>query len=92
MGGVYKLVASYKNGELEPKIKISEDPEKITNPGYKKVVRIYNEQGKAEADLVMLENETLDTTRPLTIFHPVYTWKKKLLKTILSKNYFNLYF
>lgn len=85
LGGVYKLVASYKNGELEPKIKISEDPEKITNPGYKKIVRIYNEQGKAEADLVMLENETLDTTRPLTIFHPVYTWKKKTFKNYTIK-------
>ena len=49
LGGVYKLVASYKDGKYEPKIKISEDPEKITNPGYKKVVRIYNTQGHAEA-------------------------------------------
>ncbi|MGL5642853.1 MAG: nicotinate phosphoribosyltransferase [Paraclostridium sp.] len=80
LGGVYKLVASYKNGELEPKIKISEDPEKITNPGFKKVVRIYNSQGKAEADLVMLEDEVLDTTKPLTVFHPVYSWKKKTFK------------
>lgn len=80
LGGVYKLVASYKNGEFEPKIKISEDPEKITNPGFKKVVRIYNSQGKAEADLVMLEDEVLDTTKPLTVFHPVYSWKKKTFK------------
>ena len=80
LGGVYKLVASYKDDSFEPKIKISEDPEKITNPGYKKVVRIYNTQGKAEADLVMLEDEVIDTTKPLTIFHPVYTWKKKIFK------------
>lgn len=72
LGGVYKLVASYKDGKYEPKIKISEDPEKITNPGYKKVVRIYNTQGHAEADLIMLEDESIDTTKPLTIFHPVY--------------------
>ncbi|WP_195336911.1 nicotinate phosphoribosyltransferase [Paraclostridium bifermentans] len=80
LGGVYKLVASFKNNQIEPKIKISEDPEKITNPGYKKVVRIYNNQGKAEADLIMLEDEVLDTTKPLTVFHPVYTWKKKTFK------------
>jgi nicotinate phosphoribosyltransferase len=85
LGGVYKLVASYKNDEFEPKIKISEDPEKITNPGYKKVVRIYNSQGKAEADLVMLEDEVLDTNKPLTIFHPLYNWKKKTFKNYTIK-------
>ncbi|WP_373600371.1 nicotinate phosphoribosyltransferase [Paraclostridium bifermentans] len=85
LGGVYKLVASYKDGKYEPKIKISEDPEKITNPGFKKVVRIYNNQGKAEADLVMLEDEVLDTTKPLTIFHPLYSWKKKTFKNYKIK-------
>ncbi|MGL5753560.1 MAG: nicotinate phosphoribosyltransferase [Paraclostridium sp.] len=85
LGGVYKLVASYNDGEFEPKIKISEDPEKITNPGYKKVVRIYNNQGKAEADLIMLEDEVLDTTKPLTIFHPVYKWKTKTFKNYTIK-------
>lgn len=57
LGGVYKLAASYKGDTLEPKIKLSEDPEKINNPGYKKVVRIYNENNKAEADLIMLHDE-----------------------------------
>ena len=76
LGGVYKLAASYDGNTLIPKIKISEDPEKINNPGYKKVVRIYNEENKAEADLIMLNNETIDTSKPLEIFHPTYTWKK----------------
>ena len=94
LGGVYKLVASYKDGKYEPKIKISEDPEKITNPGYKKVVRIYNTQGHAEADLIMLEDEYIDNTKPLTIFHPVYKWKTKTftnytIKELLKPLYIN---
>lgn len=80
LGGVYKLAASYENGKLIPKIKISANPEKINNPGYKKVVRIYNENGKAEADLIMLNDETIDESKPLEIFHPTYTWKKKTFK------------
>ncbi|SDJ81908.1 nicotinate phosphoribosyltransferase [Natronincola ferrireducens] len=78
LGGVYKLSAIEKDDQLIPKIKISENPDKITNPGYKKVVRIYDgDNGKAQADLVMLEEETIDTNSPLTIFHPIYTWKTK---------------
>ncbi|KAB3531818.1 nicotinate phosphoribosyltransferase [Alkaliphilus serpentinus] len=77
LGGVYKLSAVEENGQLTPKIKISENPEKITNPGYKKVIRIYNEDGYAEADLIALDDEEIDTNKPLTIFHPLYTWKKK---------------
>ncbi|MDI9476180.1 MAG: nicotinate phosphoribosyltransferase [Natronincolaceae bacterium] len=80
LGGVYKLSAIQKNNELIPKIKISENPEKITNPGYKKVIRIYDKaSNKAEADLIMLNDEKIDTNKPLTIFHPVHTWKKKTL-------------
>lgn len=78
LGGVYKLAASYKDGVIEPKIKLSENPEKINNPGYKKVVRIYNKKNnKAEADLIMLHDESIDDSKPLTIFHPTYTWKTK---------------
>lgn len=81
LGGVYKLSAIEKDGEMVPKIKISENTEKITNPGYKKVVRIYDaENNKAQADLIMLEGEEIDTEKPLTIFHPLYTWKKKTFK------------
>lgn len=77
LGGVYKLCAASQGDMLVPKIKISEDPEKITNPGFKKVVRIFADEGQAEADLIMLEDEKIDTQKPLTIFHPVYNWKKK---------------
>lgn len=81
LGGVYKLAAvSDVNGNLEPKIKISENPEKINNPGFKKVIRIYNSFGKAEADLIMLNDEYIDTTKPLELFDPVYTWKRKLFE------------
>ncbi len=78
LGGVYKLSAAIENGEMVPKIKLSEDPQKINNPGYKKIVRIYNaKSNKAEADLIMLEGEEIDLSKPLKIFHPVYSWKTK---------------
>ena len=77
LGGVYKLAATFNGDNIEPKIKLSENPEKINNPGFKKVVRIYNEDMKAEADLIMLYDEVIDTTKPLMIFHPTYTWKTK---------------
>ena len=81
LGGVYKLVAATENGELTPKIKISDNPDKITNPGVKKVTRIYDESGLFSlADLVMLEDETIDQSQPLTIFHPLYTWKTKTFR------------
>ena len=77
-GGVYKLAAVEKDGEIIPKIKISENAEKITNPHFKKVYRIVEkESGKASADLICVHDEVIDTTKPLTIFDPVYTWKKK---------------
>ena len=76
LGGVYKLAGSYLGETLVPKIKVSEDAEKINNPGLKKVIRIYNEENMAEGDLIMLHDEEIDTTKPLTIFDPTYTWKK----------------
>lgn len=85
LGGVYKLAASYKGDTIQPKIKISEDPEKINNPGYKKVVRIYNKNNKAEADLIMLHDEVIDESKPLTIFHPIYTWKTKTFENYRIK-------
>ncbi len=77
LGGVYKLCAAEEDGELLPKIKISNNPEKITNPGFKTVYRIYdNNSGTAQADLITLADEVIDEDQPLTIFHPLYTWKK----------------
>ncbi|WP_101772557.1 nicotinate phosphoribosyltransferase [Peptostreptococcus faecalis] len=79
LGGVYKLAGVFdSNGNLEPKIKLSENPEKMNNPGLKKVIRIYNNTtSKAEADLIMLSDENIDTENPIEIFDPVYTWKRK---------------
>lgn len=78
-GGVYKLAAvEDAAGNIIPKIKISENASKITTPHFKKVYRFY-ENGKATADLICVHDETIDTTRPLTIFDPDYTWKRRTL-------------
>jgi len=77
-GGVYKLVAVEEDGEVVPRIKISENPEKITNPGYKMPWRLYSRKtGKALADIITLADEEIDDSKPYSIFDPVYTWKKK---------------
>ncbi len=77
LGGVYKLAAVYSGGKEIPKIKVSDNSAKITNPGFKTIYRIYDkETGKAEADLIALRSETIDDSKPLTIFHPLETWKK----------------
>ena len=78
-GGVYKVCAvEDENGNIIPKIKISENVGKITTPHFKKVYRIRDkETGKAEADLICVHDEVLDTTQPLEIFDPVATWKRK---------------
>lgn len=81
-GGVYKLAALKPAGtdEFIPKIKISENPVKITNPGNKTVYRIYDkETGKIKADLICLVGETYDPEEDLQIFDPVYTWKKSTI-------------
>ncbi|MGD9964667.1 MAG: nicotinate phosphoribosyltransferase, partial [Candidatus Izemoplasmatales bacterium] len=69
-GSVYKLVAIEREGKIIPKIKISDNAEKITTPHFKKVYRIYTEDGKAEADLITIFDEKIDFTKPLTIFDP----------------------
>lgn len=76
LGGVYKMSAVYENGEMVPKIKISETEAKITNPGLKTTYRIYDKGGMAQADLICLSGEEIDVSKPLTVFHPVETWKK----------------
>ena len=80
LGGVYKLAAVYEGGREVPKIKLSDTTEKITNPGVKEVYRLYDRStGKAIADLITRAGEKIDETRPLTIFHPVDTWKRMTL-------------
>lgn len=80
-GGVYKMAAIMEDGELVPKIKISENEEKITNPGDKKLYRIYNmEDGKAIADLMALSDEVIDVHEDLTVYHPMNKWKNKVIE------------
>ena len=81
-GGVYKLAAIWDDEKKEfiPKIKKSENSEKITNPGNKVIHRIYlKETGKIVGDLIALEDETFSESEDLMIFDPTYTWKKTLL-------------
>ena len=81
-GGVYKLAAvkDKATGNFIPKIKLSENAEKITNPGNKTIYRIYDkETGKITADLICLVGETFDTNKSLLLFDPIETWKKTLL-------------
>ncbi len=87
LGAVYKMAQIEHEGQIRDKLKVSNDPGKITNPGYKKTVRIYDKAtNKALADLLMLDEETIDETKPLTIFHPVYTWKKTVLTNYKIKD------
>ncbi len=84
-GGVYKLVAMEKNGNIIPKIKISENVAKVTNPSFKKVFRFYSkETNMALADLITLHNEEV-LEGEYTIFDPANTWKRKILKDYYVK-------
>lgn len=86
-GGVYKLCAiEDKDGNVIPKIKISENAAKVTTPHFKKVYRLYsNDDKKAEADLLCVFDETVDDTKPLEIFDPVHTWKRKTLTDFTAR-------
>lgn len=87
-GGVYKLVAVESEGEYKPKIKVSETVEKITNPCFKRLYRLYNaESGKAEADYICCREEELYSSLPITItiFDPMATWKTKTLENVYAK-------
>ena len=86
-GGVYKLVAVEDEcGNITPKIKISENVAKITTPHYKKLYRFFgNDTGKAIADYLTIHDETVDDSRPLVIFDPDATWKKKEVYDFTAK-------
>ncbi len=84
-GGVYKLSAVEKNGEIIPKMKISENPEKVTLPGIKIPWRLYDrDTGKAIADVITLNHEKIDDTEPYEIFDPTYTWKRKIVTDFIA--------
>ena len=77
-GGVYKLAAIWRNGKMIPKIKISENVEKITTPAFKQVFRLFEkETNKAIADVMTLHDEEIDETKPFELFDPDHTWKSK---------------
>lgn len=86
-GGVYKLCAvEDDNGEIIPKIKLSENVGKITTPHFKKIYRLRGKTtGKAEADLLCLYDETVDDSKPLELFDPEYTWKRKILEDFTAE-------
>lgn len=85
-GGVYKLTAAEKDGELIPKIKLSENVTKITTPDFKELWRFYdNATGKAMADLITCYGEEIDDSKPITIFDPDHPYKKKTLTDFTAK-------
>jgi len=86
-GGVYKLSALEKNGELIPKIKISENVEKITNPGFKTVYRLFDKDtNKVIADVITLVGEEIPDSEPYEIFDPRAVWKRKKIYNFYAKN------
>ncbi len=85
-GGVYKLAAVEENGVIVPKIKVSENIGKITNPHFKKVYRIFDkESGKAIADYICIHDEIIDETKPLQIFDQFAVWKTKTIENFVAK-------
>lgn len=86
-GGVYKLAALERDGEIIPKIKISENVEKITNPGFKSLYRLFDkETGKALADVLTVDGEEIPEADGYEIFDPNAVWKKKKLYNFYVKN------
>lgn len=79
-GGVFKLAAIDVNGTLVPKIKISENIQKTTTPGFKQVYRFYDEKGMAEADVITLFDEVIEKDKPYYLFDPNFPWKSKTIE------------
>ena len=85
-GAVYKLAAVEKDGGIVPKIKISENVAKITNPHFKKVYRLYDKStGRAFADYICLHDEQLDEGQPLELFDPEATWKRQTAENFIAR-------
>lgn len=87
LGGVYKLAAVVReDGTMIPKIKLSDNAAKITNPSFKNLFRLYDkESGMAIADLITMREEAVEEERPLTIFHPLETWKRTTVKNFRAE-------
>lgn len=84
-GAVYKIVAVEEDGVFRPRIKISENTEKITNPGLKKAYRVYDKEGHAIADLLAKAGQQLDFTVPLRYIDPAKPWKNRYFKNCTAK-------
>lgn len=85
LGGVYKLSAEEEQGNFIPRIKVSENPEKITNPGVKKIIRFYSKKtGRALADVILLDDEETPKGQ-YEIFHPIFTLKRKTLQSYFTE-------
>ncbi len=86
-GGVYKMVAIEREGEIIPKIKISENIEKITNPGFKTLFRLYDKNtGQVIADVITLDHENIPSGSDYEIFDPQFIWKRKVVSDFEAKN------
>ena len=87
LGGVYKLAAVFReDGTMIPKIKLSDNAAKITNPSFKNLFRLYDkESGMAIADLITMREEAVEEEQPLTIFHPLETWKRTTVKNFRAE-------
>ena len=84
-GAVYKLVAVEKDGSFAPRIKVSENAEKITNPGLKQVYRVYDENGKSVADLIACADEEVDLTEPYRYIDQTKPWAVRYFKNCTCK-------
>ena len=85
-GGVYKLCAVERDGEIIPKINLSENVSKITIPSSKMLYRLFDmDSGKAIADVLTLEGESIDDSRPYVLFDPDYTWKRKEVENFVAR-------
>ena len=85
-GAVYKLAAIKKGGKFIPKIKVSETAEKITDPGLKKIYRVYNKEGKAIADYLACYDEKIDSSKPVRYIDPQKYWKERSFENCTFKN------
>ncbi len=90
-GAVYKLAAVGENGDFAPRIKVSENVEKITNPGLKDLYRVYDADGHAVADLLALSGEPIDMSEPFRYVDPVKPWKNRAFEGCTVKNLRRLY-
>ena len=84
-GAVYKMAAVEENGKFVPRIKVSENIEKITNPGLKKVLRVYDENGHAAADMIALREEEIDFSKPVSYIDEKKPWKKHCFENCTAK-------